>query len=168
MLPGPAMSGDMSPGRGNTTNKGSGNKSRIHLQAGKAQGAGTMALSCAWGQAAVGVGVHRSLGNLPLLRQLRGLWPRGSHLDSPGVLSASVHGRTALYKASRWMPGQEESDHTWSLLVSSLSKLCLTCHCPQGLPNPLAKRRCSVSLLTRMTCGRQAPTCTVKIILKVI
>ena len=44
-----------------------------------------MALSCAWGQAAVGVGVHRSLGNLPLLRQLRGLWPRGSHLDSPGL-----------------------------------------------------------------------------------
>lgn len=44
-----------------------------------------MALSCAWGQAAVGVGVHRSLGHLPLLRQLRGLWPRGNHLDSPGL-----------------------------------------------------------------------------------
>ena len=60
------------------------------------------------------------------------------------------------------MPGHEEGDHLWSLLVSSLSKVYLTCQCPQGLPNPLAKRRCSVSLLTCMTCGRQAPTCTVK------
>lgn len=56
-----------------------------------------------------------------------------------GALSARVHGRPALCKPSRQMPGQGEGDHPWALLVRSLSKLCLTCHCPQGLPDPLER-----------------------------
>lgn len=91
-LPGPAKSGDRSPGRGNTTNKGSGNKSRIHLEAGKAYWAETMALSSAWGQAQgsaccrgkAGQG-HGSLGFLPQLCQLRCLWPWASRLASLGL-----------------------------------------------------------------------------------
>lgn len=60
-----------------------------------------MALSCAWGQAPVGVGVHRSLGHLPLIHQFRVLWPRGSHLASLGL---SLH-----FHQYRYHTGHKES-----------------------------------------------------------
>ena len=67
-----------------------------------------MALSCAWGQAPVGAGVHRSVGHLPLLRQLRGLWPRGSHLASLGLsLHFHQYRHHTGHKESKWDEGKE-------------------------------------------------------------
>lgn len=46
----------------------------------------------------------------------------------------------------------------WFLLVSSLGKSCLTCHCPQGPADSLAARRFSVGLLAGVTWGGQTPS----------
>lgn len=75
-----------------------------------------------------------------------------------GVCSAvRVCGRPPVSKTSRRGPRPEEDDPMWFLLVSSLGKSCLTCHCPQGPADSLAARRFSVGLLAGVTWGGRHP-----------